>query len=177
LGNVPRKRDSSVLSKSLRAPQDHRAIVTETTVPRLQRTTQKGLFKHGMRLPGRLHRGSLSHQVITLSHRRSAEAATPTRKIARRGNASRRLYSRAHQRRPPVGIFTTGATCWWLPIRDDSSDWLVLIVEHGWQQLNISTTDFLLRWAGGHFDLPAPVPRCRVPRLAGHTRRPAGHHR
>lgn len=52
------------------------------------------------------------------------------------------------------GVFATGETCWWLPIRDDPADWLVLIVGHGWQQLNISTTDFLLRWAGGKLDLP-----------------------
>lgn len=54
----------------------------------------------------------------------------------------------------PWGVFTTGETCWWLPIRDDPADWLVLITGHGWQQLNISTTDFLLRWAGGQLDLP-----------------------
>jgi hypothetical protein len=53
------------------------------------------------------------------------------------------------------GVFTTGETCWWLPIRDDPADWLVLIVGRGWQQLNVSTTDFLLRWAGGQLDLPA----------------------
>ena len=52
------------------------------------------------------------------------------------------------------GVFTTGETCWWLPIRDDPADWLVLIAGHGWQQLNVSTTDFLLRWAGGRLDLP-----------------------
>lgn len=52
------------------------------------------------------------------------------------------------------GVFTTGETCWWLPIRDDPADWLVLIVGHGWQQLNVSTIDFLLRWAGGRLDLP-----------------------
>jgi hypothetical protein len=52
------------------------------------------------------------------------------------------------------GVFTTGETCWWLPIRDDPADWLVLVVGHGWQQLNISTADFLHRWAGGQLDLP-----------------------
>jgi hypothetical protein len=52
------------------------------------------------------------------------------------------------------GVFTTGETCWWLPITDDPAGWLVLIAGHGWQQLNISTTDFLRRWADGRLDLP-----------------------
>jgi len=52
------------------------------------------------------------------------------------------------------GVFSTGETCWWLPIGDDPAGWLVLIAGHGWQQLNISTTDFLLRWTGGQLDLP-----------------------
>lgn len=52
------------------------------------------------------------------------------------------------------GVFTTGETCWWLPITDDPAGWLVLIAGHGWQQLNISTTDFLHRWTEGRLDLP-----------------------
>ena len=52
------------------------------------------------------------------------------------------------------GIFGTGETCWWLPIRDDPAKWLVVIVGNGYQQLNISTTDFLRRWVGGRLDLP-----------------------
>jgi hypothetical protein len=52
------------------------------------------------------------------------------------------------------GVFDTGETCWWLPIREDPAEWLVLIVGNGWQQLNISTTEFLRRWTGGLLDLP-----------------------
>jgi hypothetical protein len=52
------------------------------------------------------------------------------------------------------GVFATGETCWWLPVREDAAHWLVLVIGHGWQQLNISTTEFLRRWAGGLLDLP-----------------------
>ncbi|MCL2582252.1 MAG: SMI1/KNR4 family protein [Streptosporangiales bacterium] len=52
------------------------------------------------------------------------------------------------------GVFATGETCWWLPIADDPAGWLVLLAGHGWQQLNISTTGFLHRWAEGRLDLP-----------------------
>lgn len=52
------------------------------------------------------------------------------------------------------GVFADGETCWWLPVTDDPADWLVLIAGTGWQQLNISTTDFLHRWAEGRLDLP-----------------------
>lgn len=52
------------------------------------------------------------------------------------------------------GVFTTGETCWWLPIMEDPAGWPVLVVGHGWQQLNISTTEFLRRWTGGLLDLP-----------------------
>lgn len=52
------------------------------------------------------------------------------------------------------GVFTTGETCWWLPVREDPAEWLVFIAGHGWQQLNISTTEFLRRWTGGLLDLP-----------------------
>jgi hypothetical protein len=52
------------------------------------------------------------------------------------------------------GVFTTGETCWWLPVREDAAHWLLVIIGHGWQQLNISTTEFLRRWTGGLLDLP-----------------------
>lgn len=52
------------------------------------------------------------------------------------------------------GVFTTGETCWWLPIREDPAHWLVVIIGNGWQQLNISTSEFLHRWTGGLLDLP-----------------------
>ena len=53
------------------------------------------------------------------------------------------------------GAFASGETCWWLPVTADPSGWLVLILGHdGWQQLRISTTDFLHRWADGLLDLP-----------------------
>lgn len=55
---------------------------------------------------------------------------------------------------PLWGVFDSGETCCWLPIKGDPADWLVLIVGHGWQQLNISTSDFLVRWAEGRLDLP-----------------------
>jgi hypothetical protein len=51
-------------------------------------------------------------------------------------------------------IFSTGETCWWLPVADNPANWLVVIVGHGWQQLNISTVDFLHRWVAGILDLP-----------------------
>lgn len=52
------------------------------------------------------------------------------------------------------GVFTTGETCRWLPVREDAAHWLVVVTGHGWQQLNISATGFLRRWAGGLLDLP-----------------------
>jgi hypothetical protein len=52
------------------------------------------------------------------------------------------------------GVFTTGETCRWLPVREDAAHWVVVVTGHGWQQLNISATGFLRRWAGGLLDLP-----------------------
>lgn len=52
------------------------------------------------------------------------------------------------------GVFGTGETCWWLPVTEDPADWLIVIVGNGWQQLNISTTEFLRRWTTGLLDLP-----------------------
>lgn len=64
------------------------------------------------------------------------------------------------------GVFASGETCWWLPVRPDPSARLIVLVGRGHQQLNISTAEFLTRWLDGRLDLPAlslpPVRRERV---------------
>lgn len=58
---------------------------------------------------------------------------------------------------PPVriwGILETGETLWWQPVRDDPARWLVVVIGNGWQQLNITATELLRRWAAGLLDLP-----------------------
>ena len=52
------------------------------------------------------------------------------------------------------GTLETGESLWWQPIRDNPAKWLVVVIGNGWQQLNISTTEFLRRWSGGLLDLP-----------------------
>ncbi|MBF5001514.1 hypothetical protein IRT45_30750 [Nocardia sp. BSTN01] len=69
------------------------------------------------------------------------------------------------------GVFDSGETCWWLPIRDTPSQWLVIVAGKGFQQLNISTTEFLRRWVAGELDLPVlslpPVARTWTVEPAG----------
>jgi hypothetical protein len=58
---------------------------------------------------------------------------------------------------PPIqiwGILEPRESLWWQPVRDDPAKWLVVVIGNGWQQLNISTTEFLRRWTGGLLDLP-----------------------
>lgn len=58
---------------------------------------------------------------------------------------------------PPLqiwGTLETGESLWWQPVRDDPAKYLVVVIGNGWQQLNISTTEFLRRWTGGLLDLP-----------------------
>ncbi len=62
-------------------------------------------------------------------------------------------YPQPHPEATLWGIFDTGETCWWFPIREHRR-WFVVIVGHGKQQLNVSPTDFLLRWNNGELDLP-----------------------
>ncbi len=75
---------------------------------------------------------------------------------------------------PPLqiwGVLETGETLWRLPLDEDPARCLVVIVGRGWQQLNISTTEFLRRWAAGTLDLPTlregAVPRDWVLTPAG----------
>jgi hypothetical protein len=63
-------------------------------------------------------------------------------------------HARPHPDAQLWGVFHSGETCWWLPIRDNPRRWLLVVVGTGRQQLNITTTDFLRRWADGHLDLP-----------------------
>ncbi|MBE1536605.1 SMI1/KNR4 family protein [Actinomadura algeriensis] len=64
------------------------------------------------------------------------------------------------------GVFASGETCWWLPVRPDPAEWLIVLVGRGHQQLNITTAEFLTRWLDGRLDLPTlslpPVRRERV---------------
>ncbi|WP_139360892.1 hypothetical protein [Mycobacterium sp. D16R24] len=62
-------------------------------------------------------------------------------------------YPQPHPEATLWGIFDTGETCWWFPIREHRR-WFVVIVGHGKQQLNVSPTEFLLRWNNGELDLP-----------------------
>ncbi|MFC7648693.1 hypothetical protein ACFQX6_55790 [Streptosporangium lutulentum] len=65
-----------------------------------------------------------------------------------------------------LGVFSSGETCWWLPIHPDPARWLLVLVGAGHQQLNITTTEFLTEWLDGGLDLPVlslpPVRRERI---------------
>ncbi|MEV6860028.1 hypothetical protein AB0M44_03335 [Streptosporangium subroseum] len=69
------------------------------------------------------------------------------------------------------GVFSSGETCWWLPIHPDPARWLLVLVGAGHQQLNITTTEFLTEWLDGDLDLPVlslpPVRRERILTPAG----------
>lgn len=62
-------------------------------------------------------------------------------------------YPRPHPDATLWGIFDSGETCWWFPVRDRRR-WFVVIVGNGQQQLNVNPIEFLLRWNNGELDLP-----------------------
>lgn len=83
-----------------------------------------------------------------------------------------RRHPAPHEEALLWGVFGSGETCWWLPIRPDPAEWLVVVAGHGHQQLNLTTSDFLGEWLDGNLDLPVlslpPVRRERVLARAGH---------
>lgn len=69
------------------------------------------------------------------------------------------------------GEFSSGETCWWLPLSEDPAEWFVVVCGDGAQQLDITTTEFLDAWLDGRLDLPVlslpPVPLERTLVRAG----------
>ncbi|GAA2087261.1 SMI1/KNR4 family protein [Actinomadura alba] len=84
-----------------------------------------------------------------------------------------RRHVAPHEKARLWGVFSSGETCWWLPIHRDPARWLLVVSGNGDQQLNITTAEFLTEWLDGRLDMPVlslpPVPRERALTRAGHT--------
>ncbi|WP_433472807.1 hypothetical protein ACQPZP_28535 [Spirillospora sp. CA-142024] len=83
-----------------------------------------------------------------------------------------RRHQAPHEEALLWAVFGSGETCWWLPIRPDPAEWLVVVAGEGHQQLNLTTAEFLDEWLDGRLDLPVlslpPVRRERVLTRPGH---------
>ncbi|MEV5575162.1 SMI1/KNR4 family protein [Spirillospora sp. NPDC052269] len=86
------------------------------------------------------------------------------------------VHAQPHPEARLWGVFSSGETCWWLPIDDAPERWLVVLDGNGYQQLNLTTTEFIDEWLDGLLDLPVlslgPAKRPRTWTRAGQPIRP-----